>query len=281
MVSVSSFSVGSRFSAALIAIAFSIQQEKNNRVGTNRFLLALAFTIITVVGNFIARTTIVGVVIGVLYILADENWRVFSFRTSENSSKKSSIWVWLTILVIIVPVGVTLYNRSEEFYEMMRFGFEGFFSLFEEGEWQVDSNDKLQAMVVWPEELRTWIIGDGYFANQRNDANYIGDATIEGFYMGTDIGYLRFIFYFGVVGLIAISSVMIYACVIGIRYFPEYRAMILLALLAGFIIWFKVSTDLFPFYSLLASGAFLKQEIDYLSPGEEGDERETEPSTSD
>ena len=274
---------GSRFSAVLIAIAFSIQQEKKNRAGANRFLLALAFTIITVLGNFIARTTIVGVVLGVVYILADENWRVFTFGNSDNSGKKSSIRVWLAILLITVPIGYVLYQNSQDFYEMMRFGFEGFFSLAEEGEWQVSSNTQLEAMIVWPEELRTWIIGDGYFVNQIYDPNYIGDATTKGFYMGTDIGYLRYIFYFGVIGLIAISSVMAYACMIGIRYFPQCKAMILLALLAGFIIWLKVSTDLFPFYSLLASGAFLKQELEWLSPEypENQEPVQTEPSPSD
>ena len=261
---------GSRFSAALIAIAFCLGQDKEKREGASRFILALSFAIITVIGNFIARTTIIGVALGLFYILAFENWRVFTkeFRSEsdELGKSKSTIWTWLAILAIVIPIGITLYRTSEEFYDMMRFGFEGFFSLVEEGEWDVDSNEKLKSMIVWPEELRTWIIGDGYFANQRNDANYIGDATTEGFYMGTDIGYLRYIFYFGVIGLLAISSVMIYACWIGIKAFPEYKAMILLALLAGFIIWLKVSTDLFPFYSLLASAAFFNQELELLSP---------------
>ena len=41
--------------------------------------------------------------------------------------------------------------------------------------------------MVWPEELRTWIIGDGYFANSRYDPNYLGNATDQGFYMGKPV----------------------------------------------------------------------------------------------
>jgi hypothetical protein len=106
---------------------------------------------------------------------------------------------------------------------MIEFGFEGIFSYFESGEFETDSTAKLKSMIVWPEEPRTWIIGDGYFENSRNDINYLGDATVEGFYMGTDIGYLRFIFYFGIIGLIAISLVVIYSGLIGIKYYPEYK----------------------------------------------------------
>jgi hypothetical protein len=130
-------------------------------------------------------------------------------------------------------------------------------------------------MIVWPEELRTWIIGDGYFANQRNDANYIGDATTEGFYMGTDIGYLRFIFYFGIIGLLAISAVMIYAGIISIKAFPNYFPLFLMGIATNFVVWLKVSTDLFPFLSLFACLSFLHQELEILK------EREGPPETQE
>ena len=271
---------GSRFSAALIAIAVAIE---NNKKVSSRVLYVLSFSIITVIGNIIARTTLVGVALGLGYIAVTEIWHYFNVgrAASGTDRKKSSFGIWFGVLVFIIPLGYVIYQRSMEFQEMMQFGFEGFFSLAETGEWNVTSNQALQAMIVWPEELRTWIIGDGYFANQIYDANYIGDATTSGYYMGTDIGYLRFIFYFGIIGLVAISSVMVYACHIGIQGFKEYRALILLALLAGFIIWLKVATDLFPFYSLLASGAFLKQELELLSPEEEEEDIQTEPSPSD
>ena len=124
-------------------------------------------------------------------------------------------------------------------------------------------------MIVIPEETRTWIIGDGYFDNQRNDINYLGDATEEGFYMNTDIGYLRFIFYFGLIGLVAISLVMIYAAYLSADSFPEYKTLFWLVCLANFVIWLKVSTDLFLFFCLFICASIIRDTF------QEEDEEET------
>ena len=46
-------------------------------------------------------------------------------------------------------------------------------------------------MYIFPENIKTWIIGDGFWANPSG----------SGYYMHTDVGYLRLIYYFGLVGL--------------------------------------------------------------------------------
>lgn len=58
-------------------------------------------------------------------------------------------------------------------------------------------------MWIWPDNPMTWLIGDGYFNNPINsNPYYIGPASTN-YYMGTDVGYCRFIFYFGLIGLSA------------------------------------------------------------------------------
>ena len=74
------------------------------------------------------------------------------------------------------------------------------FSLAESGEWDVGSNEKLKGMYVFPETFKTWLIGDGFFGATTSDPYYIGKEW-KSFYMDTDVGYLRFIFYFGILGL--------------------------------------------------------------------------------
>lgn len=262
---------GSRFAAVLVAIAYMMEESKEKNGHTPKMLLVLAFSIITVIGNMIARTTIVGTGIGLAYIALMEMRRM----GWKNPNDFDSSWMsWIAILAILIPTGVTLYNTSPDFHDQMRFGFEGFFSLFEKGEWEVRSNTTLEKMVVWPEELRTWVIGDGYFENQRNDRNYIGSATTSGYYMGTDIGYLRFLFYFGVIGLLAISAVMAYAGIISIKAFPEHFPLFVMGIAANFIVWLKVATDLFPFLSLFACLSFLYQELKILKEKEEPPEGE-------
>ena len=261
---------GSRFAAVLCAISFMLVQKPEDRGNTPQFLLVLAFVIITVLGNMVARTTLVGVGIGLFYLVLLEI-RNTTLRKYDDGYR-SSLPAWLLTLAIAVPLGMFFYNSNAQFHDLMRFGFEGFFNLFEEGEWGTDSTGKLESMIVWPDNLETWIIGDGYFENQRNDANYIGNATTRGYYMGTDIGYLRFIFYCGIFGLIAISAVMIEAGVIAAKGFPKYAHLFMMGVLCNFVIWMKVSTDLFPFLSLFASLAFLTSDLEFLKRRDEEEE---------
>lgn len=261
---------GSRFAAVLCAISFMLVQKPEDRGNTPQFLLVLAFVIITVLGNMVARTTLVGVGIGLFYLVLLEI-RNTTLRKYDDGYR-SSLPAWLLTLAIAIPLGMFFYNSNAQFHDLMRFGFEGFFNLFEEGEWGTDSTGKLESMIVWPDNLETWIIGDGYFENQRNDANYIGNATTRGYYMGTDIGYLRFIFYCGIFGLIAISAVMIEAGVIAAKGFPKYAHLFMMGVLCNFVIWMKVSTDLFPFLSLFASLAFLTSDLEFLKRRDEEEE---------
>ena len=157
-----------------------------------------------------------------------------------------------------IAICVPLYNTNPQAHKLLRFAFEGFFSLAEEGHWEVSSNEKLKTMVVFPETMHTWIIGDGYFMNARYDENYLGDSTDMGFYMGTDIGYLRFIFYFGILGLIPMIGVIVYSAFVCMRHFPRERLFFLLAMMVGLIVWFKVSTDIFLYLALFLSAAALK-----------------------
>ena len=261
---------GSRFAAVLCAISFMLVQKPEDRGNAPQFLLVLAFVIITVLGNMVARTTLVGVGIGLFYLVLLEI-RNTTLRKYDDGYR-SSLPAWLLTLAIAIPVGMFFYNSNAQFHDLMRFGFEGFFNLIEEGEWGTDSTGKLESMIVWPDNLETWIIGDGYFENQRNDANYIGNATTRGYYMGTDIGYLRFIFYCGIFGLIAISAVMIEAGVIAAKAFPKYAHLFTMGVLCNFVIWMKVSTDLFPFLSLFASLAFLTSDLEFLKRRDEEEE---------
>lgn len=245
---------GARFSAVLASMGFFLSDLKGPMKPLRRYLYVLSFLIITVIGNMIARTTLTGSLLGLAVILI-----CFILKPSipGETRKAASLFSWLSILAVGVTLCITLYNTDPAARKLFRFGFEGFFSLAEKGHWETSSTNKLiQTMIVYPETLHTWIIGDGYFMNSRYDINYLGDATDKGFYMGSDVGYLRFIFYFGILGLIPMMGVIIYAAVICMHRFPDERLLFGLAVLVGLIVWFKVSTDLFLFFAFfLCAGA--------------------------
>ena len=248
---------GSRFSAVLAGLGFILSEVSRPLKPAKRVFYLIAFIVISVIGNMIARTTLVGTAIGLGFIVLS-----LFFRPSDSvsNSQLGAALSWILILFAGVFACIILYNTSPQAHRYFRFAFEGFFSLVEKGHWETTSTDKLQTMVVFPETLHTWIIGDGYFMNSRTDINYLGDATEEGFYMGTDVGYLRFIFYFGVIGLISMMGVVIYSAVVCIKHFRQEALLFVLALLVGLIVWMKVSTDIFLFFALFLCAAALQEE---------------------
>ena len=249
---------GVRFSACLILLTFAINKNKDKMSNAQMLVALVAFVVIAVVGNMIARTTIVGVVLSLTCV-------AITFRlNSVSNSFFRLLRVALLVLIVALPVSIYLYNNNLQFHELSRFAFEGFFNLFETGEWQIDSNEKLKTMIVFPDNAKTWIIGDGYFTNPYyTDPTYVGYQP-GGYYMGTDIGYLRFIFYFGLIGLIAFSIFFVTSAKVCIAKLPEYKLLVLFILLLGFVIWLKVATDVFLVFALLLCVGNMRDETQQL-----------------
>lgn len=236
---------GLRFAAVSVIIGFILSKAEDL---SNKEILIylLAFIIIAVIGNMISRTTTLGVFIALIYMI---------YSNGSLKSKNKKLWICFAgIMCFLLPVIIYLYNTDENFYKNIRFGFEGFFSLWETGEWKTNSNDiLLNHMVVFPDNWHTWLIGDGYASNPLDKGNpdpYYTGPVYHGFYMGTDIGYLRFLFYFGILGTMAFIFFMwkvTQSCVNKFRY---YKTMFYLILLINYIGWFKVSTDIFLVFAI-------------------------------
>lgn len=257
---------GSRFSVVLVLLAFIIKEtfEKHEQL-----LLSLAYLIcffaIAVMGNMVARTTTVGLAVALVYWLLDSGL----LKLQVNREYRALFGTFLVVLLVAVPLLVTLYETNPETRKLLRFAFEGFFSLAEQGSWEVASNDKLRTMYVFPETMKTWLIGDGYFSSPQNVDPYYTGPIRGGYYMGTDVGYLRFIFYFGTLGLAAFSIFMGKVTQLCIRQFKEYKIVFLMFLAVNFIVWFKVATDVFLIFAL-----FL------MFPTDDGEDVETEEVTA-
>ena len=142
-----------------------------------------------------------------------------------------------------VSLSAWLYNTDPNFKDNIRFGFEGFFSLIEKGRWETRSTDILNEMVIWPESLKTWVIGDGFFNSPQDIPNRFGQ-TYAGYYMRTDIGYLRYIYYFGCIGLSGMIVAFIQMTLTCIKRINGYTLLFLSFLLINLIGWVKVSSDI-------------------------------------
>lgn len=237
---------GAKFSALLVMISFIVASGLRGHDSFSireMYAYVISFIILAVIGNMISRSTAVGIIIGaIVFVLY---WNTHEQRLVLKFNKWNVIGSLLLIFTCGVMSFVYLYNHSPEIYKHLRFAFEGFFSLVETGDWHVGSNDMLKNMVIWPDNLKTWIIGDGYFDSpQKYDPYYIGYNPTE-YYKGTDIGYLRFIFYFGLVGLASFIWYFGFVARCCIRRFPIYRLMFIGILFVNFAMWFKVASDIF------------------------------------
>lgn len=246
---------GSRFSAVLIMIVHNCVSEKYSNNTLSYLSYIISFFIIVLIGNMIARTTTVGAALSLVYMIIAV---LFRWKTID----KRFLWYFAIVTAILVIVTTLVAYANPQFYSRLRFGFEGFFSLVEKGRWEVSSNEILKNMVVFPEELKTWIIGDGYFNNPYyEDPFYIGIKQ-GGYYMSTDIGYCRFIFYFGLLGLFAFILFFIHCAKICVSRMNSDKWLFLALLLLNFLIWFKVSTDIFLVFAILLCVCFVSKKSD-------------------
>lgn len=240
---------GMRFAAVLVMIVFLLIHSDKGRSWYEYLLYSSAFIIITVAGNMIARTTLVGVIIALSYLLLISVKQ--KFFQGEDATSTSTIWRWISVLVIIsIPLITVLYQTDKRMHDNIRFAFEGFFNYVEKGKFNYSSNNRLREMYVWPDNAKTWIIGDGYFENPLDtDIHYTGEI-VGGYYKSTDVGYSRLIFYFGILGLSFFSLLIARVALVCTRKLPNQSMLFALVLLLHFVIWAKVASDLFLVFAL-------------------------------
>lgn len=253
---------GFKFSASLMIASILISRLKKEDY-YHFYIYSASYIIIAIVGNMIARSTTIGLAISLAYIL----FKVLLKKDSNSYFKKI-----LIIIIILLPIITCFYYFDLGFRSKIRFAFEGFFSLIENGKWESGSNDDLMKMIKFPDNIKTWLIGDGYAANPQNDPYYVG-RMFHGFYMGTDIGYLRFIFYFGLIGATLMIGLYLKIWEVLIKRLPGWGILFSCLILINFIEWLKVTSDQF---SVLAPFLCLAFGWDHLGNYEEEDQ-----STSD
>ncbi len=237
---------GMRFGAILAMIAYWSTNSHKEINKLNMLFYVVSFLVILFVGNMIGRTTIVGGLVAVLYVAINLIVSGKGFSGSNVTKLKSLL---LPVLVVFIPLSFYLYTQTP-FRENIRFAFEGFFSLAETGRWETNSTNILSDMFVFPDNLKTWLIGDGYFDSPYDTDPYYTGRNYPGFYMDTDVGYCRFLFYFGILGTIAFICFMFRAALSCIRRFPKDNNIFIMILLMNYIVWFKVASDLFLIFAL-------------------------------
>lgn len=151
-----------------------------------KVLYLIAFIFILVVGMMMGRTTIIGGAIGLALI-------ALSFTQRRSGKTKTIISLAISLAVVFVVYSEFIASGSLDFDVLSEFGFE-MFNNYQNGDgFSAHSNERLLDMYnTIPGDLMTWIIGDAKWSE--------GDH----YYMRVDAGYLRGLWYFGIIGLVSL-----------------------------------------------------------------------------
>ncbi len=222
---------GVRFALVLILILAILGVDKSVRSNKSGALyLLFSFFLITGIGNMVSRTTFTGTAIGLLLVFLQK----LTKRGGGAQGGSYLVWAFILFSILMTSVGVYLYNTDEYYYDLLRFAFEGFFNLVEQGEFTTGSTEVLETMWIWPTDTKTWIIGNGIYGSWAYH---------------TDIGYCRLILYSGLTGFVVFAMSFVYYAYYFARKYPRYVWLFMGFLAMTFIVWIKVSTDILMIYA--------------------------------
>ncbi len=219
----------------LIMISVGLYHEKYSVL--SKAVLYLSFIIILAIGTMIARTIMVGAALGILIILASV------LRSRKELFENMMLFIF-TITFAVFVGSYYIVSSGIDFEAISEFGFE-YLSKFAEGDTSSHSTDSMLDMYnTIPDNLKTWMFGDGRWQEEGH------------YYMNVDIGYLRNVFYFGLLGSIFLyiyNFVTLKTVIYRKRLFENYSFLLVLVLfIYTMLINLKGTIDLFyyilPYY---------------------------------
>lgn len=228
---------GSRFFGAGIVNGFAlmliVSLIRFNDLNKNEvFRYSFMFLMIFVLGMMMSRTTLIGGLLSLIILTLPK-------RIYKVGSYKKTIYFLGFSLLIPILLTIIIVSFFPEFLTILElalnFGFELFINYFEGGTLETESTNVLEEMLVLPDSIKTYIIGDGYYTDPLVPSEY---------YKRTDIGYLRLIYYFGLVGLTIYFVIQTYVIKKAYKLSSKYKMLFIFLALYLFILNVKGFTDL-------------------------------------
>ena len=197
-----------------------------------QFIFIQYFLFIFVFGMMMARTTIIGALLafGIIFLPKKE----FNFNQIKNNSK---FFLYLLFIPFFIILNVFYFfpEVKESLELVFKFGFEIFVNYFESNSIESASTNQMKDMFIWPSSIKTYLIGDGLYTDVINGS----------YYMQTDIGILRLIYYFGISGLLSYFLFQFNTVRAAYSKYPKYKTMFYVIFLYCIILNYKGFTDLF------------------------------------
>jgi len=179
------FGAGIVNSFALILIINIIRNQYINK--KNIYLLTAAFLLILIVGMMMSRTTMVGVILAIVYLMLP-----FESMQRKNNNRKYFISYFLFLIFCMILIGSLLNDKIFNSIDpLINWGFEIFINYNDNGKIETNSTLELEQMYKNVHSDIPFFLGDGLFLDPINKESY---------YKYVDIGYIRLVYYFGILG---------------------------------------------------------------------------------
>ena len=214
-----------------------LRHVKYGRYGNNNLISLVVTTLFIMVGVMSARTYFVMMAATFPYVLTLKR---FHFK----SSLREICSLFIPAVIAGGVVFIYVFASNEQLVLWM---FELFLNMIEGGQLESESTNQLAEMYVFPSNLKTWLIGDGRALDN------------DGFYMSSDVGYIRSVFYWGMIGTVLYLYFIYKLCKqaskndFGNRPFRVFVSFIFIWLL---IYWLK---DLYSLEKVIATQAMSKR----------------------
>jgi len=229
------FGAGIANGYALMLIATMLKRKETKP--TQVFFYSLAFFLILSLGMMMARVTIIGGILAIILLLFPVQFPKF-----KPSRKVYSFFLYLILIPILFLSTISFFSEENrnKVELAINYGFELFVNYKNEGQFRTASSDELKESYTFPAHFKTYLIGDGYFA----DPNSPNDS----YYMGVDAGYLRLIYYFGVFGLLTFFIFQLNPIIFSLRINDRvHKFFFILSFVYLLILNAKGFTDILPF----------------------------------
>lgn len=176
------FGAGTIHGFILFSTALLLQSRLKFLKSTTVIIL---YIVVFIVSMMMARTTIIGFALAMLLLVL--------INKPKFNVLKLITYTVLSCIISIAILGSLSPQFLEKFNYVITFGFEMFINYFNgDGLTTSSISNSMVDMYKFPDNIFTWVVGDGYWEN-----------PITGYYYkGTDIGYCRMLFYFGAFGLL-------------------------------------------------------------------------------
>lgn len=165
------FGAGIIFSISLILIVYMLLNKNTNK--KEKIYLFFIYFFNLCIGILISRTIVIGFLLSILYF----------FISTKNKIKYLCNLILVIILVLLI--GFILFNFLDVNEKEWIISF-----VYIHGKGSL--NSLLRMYSIFPNNIKTLLIGDSLWGHENT-----------GYYMGIDIGYLRMIFFNGIMGLLS------------------------------------------------------------------------------